>query len=90
MIILSHDEYREAEHQLNTLIAKGDQNLSHEERMLYEELLDATLAWENGKLGDEDKKEMENMEKKYIRKGEVLYRHKHSREYLAKFKQKGK
>lgn len=88
MIILSEKEYERAEHQLNTIIAKGDQNLSHEERMFYEELIEATLAWENSQLNEEDRKEMENGEKKYIRKGEVLHRYKYSREFLQKVKKK--
>lgn len=88
MIILSEQEYLRAEHRLNSLISKGDQNLSHEERMEWEELMEAIDAWEDGKLSENDQKMVENIDKKYIRKGQVLYRHKHSKEFLKKFKPK--
>lgn len=88
MKILSEKEYQEAMHEMNAVISKGDQNISHEERMRYEELLDATLQWELENSEEDYRKDMEAGEKKYIRKGEVLHRHKHSKEYLRKFKKK--
>lgn len=87
MIILSQKEYERTEHRLNSLISKGDENLSHEERMLYEELLGATLAWENQQLDDFDQKMVNRIKKGYVRKGEVLHRHEKSAE-LKKLKGK--